>query len=73
MLREFEELSYAEIAELLKLPLNTVRTRNAWESLLRIILFCAEAGPTLMLWQPFSFFQEGCFGGDTRRLMQEVV
>ncbi len=27
MLREFEELSYAEIAELLNLPLNTVRTR----------------------------------------------
>ena len=27
MLREFEELSYAEIAELLHLPLNTVRTR----------------------------------------------
>jgi len=27
MLREFEELSYAEIAELLDLPLNTVRSR----------------------------------------------
>jgi RNA polymerase sigma-70 factor, ECF subfamily len=27
MLREFEELSYAEIAELLRLPLNTVRSR----------------------------------------------
>jgi RNA polymerase sigma factor (sigma-70 family) len=27
LLREFEELSYAEIAELLKLPLNTVRSR----------------------------------------------
>jgi RNA polymerase sigma-70 factor (ECF subfamily) len=27
MLREFEQLSYAEIAELLKLPVNTVRTR----------------------------------------------
>jgi len=27
MLREFEELSYAEIAELLKLPVNTVRSR----------------------------------------------
>jgi|SRR3974390_157855 len=27
MLREFEELSYAEIAELLHLPLNTVRSR----------------------------------------------
>jgi RNA polymerase sigma-70 factor (ECF subfamily) len=27
MLREFEQLSYAEIAELLKLPINTVRTR----------------------------------------------
>jgi RNA polymerase sigma-70 factor, ECF subfamily len=27
MLREFEELSYAEIAELLKLPMNTVRSR----------------------------------------------
>jgi RNA polymerase sigma-70 factor, ECF subfamily len=27
MLREFEELSYAEIAELLKIPLNTVRSR----------------------------------------------
>jgi RNA polymerase sigma-70 factor, ECF subfamily len=27
MLREFEELSYAEIAQLLRLPLNTVRSR----------------------------------------------
>ncbi len=27
MLREFEQLSYAEITELLKLPLNTVRSR----------------------------------------------
>jgi RNA polymerase sigma-70 factor, ECF subfamily len=27
MLREFEQLSYAEIAEVLKLPLNTVRSR----------------------------------------------
>ena len=27
LLREFEQLSYAEIAELLKLPINTVRTR----------------------------------------------
>jgi RNA polymerase sigma-70 factor (ECF subfamily) len=27
MLREFEELSYAEIAELLALPVNTVRSR----------------------------------------------
>ena len=27
MLREFEELSYAEIAELLRLPVNTVRSR----------------------------------------------
>jgi len=27
LLREFEQLSYAEIAELLKLPLNTVRSR----------------------------------------------
>ncbi len=27
LLREFEKLSYAEIAELLKLPLNTVRSR----------------------------------------------
>jgi RNA polymerase sigma-70 factor, ECF subfamily len=27
LLREFEELSYAEIAQLLKLPLNTVRSR----------------------------------------------
>jgi len=27
MLREYEQLSYAEIAELLRLPLNTVRTR----------------------------------------------
>jgi RNA polymerase sigma-70 factor (ECF subfamily) len=27
MLREFEQLSYAEIAELLKLPVNTVRSR----------------------------------------------
>jgi RNA polymerase sigma-70 factor, ECF subfamily len=27
MLREFEELSYAEIAELLRIPLNTVRSR----------------------------------------------
>jgi RNA polymerase sigma-70 factor (ECF subfamily) len=32
LLREFEELSYAEIAELLRLPLNTVRSR----------LFCAR-------------------------------
>jgi RNA polymerase sigma-70 factor, ECF subfamily len=27
LLREFEELSYAEIAELLSLPVNTVRSR----------------------------------------------
>jgi RNA polymerase sigma-70 factor, ECF subfamily len=27
MLREYEQLSYAEIAELLKLPVNTVRSR----------------------------------------------
>jgi RNA polymerase sigma-70 factor (ECF subfamily) len=27
MLREYEQLSYAEIAEILRLPLNTVRTR----------------------------------------------
>jgi RNA polymerase sigma-70 factor (ECF subfamily) len=27
MLREFEELTYAEIAKLLHLPLNTVRSR----------------------------------------------
>ena len=27
MLREYEQLSYAEIAELLRLPLNTVRSR----------------------------------------------
>jgi RNA polymerase sigma-70 factor (ECF subfamily) len=27
LLREFEQLSYAEIAALLKLPLNTVRSR----------------------------------------------
>src|SRR5581483_11567856 len=27
MLREYEQLSYVEIAELLRLPLNTVRTR----------------------------------------------
>jgi RNA polymerase sigma-70 factor, ECF subfamily len=27
MLREFEQLSYAEIAELMRLPINTVRTR----------------------------------------------
>jgi len=27
MLREFEQLSYAEIAELTNLPLNTVRSR----------------------------------------------
>jgi RNA polymerase sigma-70 factor (ECF subfamily) len=27
MLREFEELSYSEIAELLRLPVNTVRSR----------------------------------------------
>jgi RNA polymerase sigma-70 factor (ECF subfamily) len=27
MLREFEQLSYAEIAELLRLPVNTVRSR----------------------------------------------
>jgi RNA polymerase sigma-70 factor (ECF subfamily) len=27
LLREFEHLSYAEIAELLRLPLNTVRSR----------------------------------------------
>jgi RNA polymerase sigma-70 factor (ECF subfamily) len=27
MLREFERLSYAEIADLLRLPLNTVRSR----------------------------------------------
>jgi RNA polymerase sigma-70 factor (ECF subfamily) len=27
LLREFEQLSYAEIAELLRLPVNTVRSR----------------------------------------------
>lgn len=27
MLREYEQLSYAEIAELLRLPVNTVRSR----------------------------------------------
>jgi DNA-directed RNA polymerase specialized sigma24 family protein len=27
MLREYEQLSYAEIAELMKLPVNTVRSR----------------------------------------------
>lgn len=27
MLREFEQLSYAEIADLLQIPLNTVRSR----------------------------------------------
>ena len=27
MLREFEQLSYAEIAELVKVPVNTVRSR----------------------------------------------
>ena len=27
MLREYEQLSYSEIAELMRLPLNTVRTR----------------------------------------------
>jgi RNA polymerase sigma-70 factor, ECF subfamily len=27
MLREFEQLSYAEIADLLRIPLNTVRSR----------------------------------------------
>jgi type II secretory pathway pseudopilin PulG len=29
--------------------------RNAWESLLGIILFCAEAGPTLALWTAILF------------------
>ena len=27
MLREYEQLSYAEIAELLRIPVNTVRSR----------------------------------------------
>jgi RNA polymerase sigma factor (sigma-70 family) len=29
MLREFEQLSYAEIAELCRIPLNTVRSRRS--------------------------------------------
>jgi RNA polymerase sigma-70 factor (ECF subfamily) len=39
MLREYEQLSYAEIAELLRLPLNTVRSRlfRAREELKRML------------------------------------
>jgi RNA polymerase sigma-70 factor, ECF subfamily len=46
MLREFEELSYAEISELLRLPLNTVRTRlfRARVALRKLLEPSAEKG-----------------------------
>lgn len=47
MLREFEELSYAEIAELLQLPLNTVRSRLfRARTALRKLLQAPAASPT---------------------------
>jgi RNA polymerase sigma-70 factor, ECF subfamily len=45
LLREFEQLGYGEIAAVLHLPLNTVRSR-----LFRVVLFFAENGPTLFIW-----------------------
>jgi RNA polymerase sigma-70 factor (ECF subfamily) len=47
MLREFEQLSYAEIAELLQLPLNTVRSRLfRARTALRNILSPTPVSPT---------------------------
>jgi len=48
LLREFEQLSYAEIAELLKLPVNTVRSRlfRARTSLHDLLVTPAPASPT---------------------------
>jgi len=45
MLREFEQLSYAEIAELLEMPLNTVRTR-LFRARLALRELLTEAAPT---------------------------
>jgi len=48
LLREFEQLSYAEIAELLKLPVNTVRSRlfRARAALHHLLATPAPTSPT---------------------------
>ena len=48
LLREFEQLSYAEIADLLKLPVNTVRSRlfRARTSLHDLLVTPAPTSPT---------------------------
>jgi RNA polymerase sigma factor (sigma-70 family) len=48
MLREFEQLSYAEIAELTGMPLNTVRSRlfRARQSLHDLLTAPVPAAPT---------------------------